>query len=354
VPLTRATKSRGVVVGVPDQRLQDEWDELAVATGAPPWVRPGWIVPWWREMGRGEPLVQVLRSRAGALRGLLPLQARGRVVTSPTNWHTPEFDLVADGAQARRDLLRQAVETCDGRLTLGFVPRELAHDLTAVCAETGSHASRRVLELSPYLGLEEDWEAGLDRHQLSELQRRGRRLAERGQVTLELADGSRDLDGLLDEGLRIEASGWKGRQGTAILSDRATTAFYLSVSRWAAETGLLRLCFLRLEGRPLAFDLALEDGGSHFLLKTGFDESERAVGPGMLLRLAVLRDCTRRGLATYEFLGDGQPWKNGWTRTSRERWQVHAFGRAVAGTVARALHAGLLPLARRARDGVRR
>jgi CelD/BcsL family acetyltransferase involved in cellulose biosynthesis len=341
-------------VGVPDQRLQDEWDELAVATGASPWVRPGWIVPWWREMGRGDPLVQVLRSRAGDLRALLPLQARGRVLTSPTNWHTPQFDMVADGPQARRDLLRQAIEVCDGRLTLGFVPWELVHDVTAVCVETGRHASRRVLERSPYLALAEDWEAGLDRRHLSELRRRGRRLAERGEVTLQLADEGTDLGRLLDEGLKVEASGWKGRQGTAILSDRATTAFYLSVCRWAVEQGLLRLSFLRLDGRALAFDLSLEDGGSHFLLKTGYDERERAAAPSTQLRLAVLRDCTRRQLATFEFLGGDPQWKRIWTSTSRERWQVHAFGRGATGTAAWTVHAGLLPLARRARDGVRR
>ena len=36
------------------------------------------------------------------------------------------------------------------------------------------------------------------------------------------------------------------------------TTFYRRVAAWAAERDWLRLAFLRLDGRPLAFDLALE------------------------------------------------------------------------------------------------
>jgi hypothetical protein len=68
----------------------------------------------------------------------------------------------------------------------------------------------------------------------------------------------------------IEASGWKGERGAAIISRPETRSFYTEVSRWAARNGWLRLAFLRLDGRALAFQCGLEDGGTHYFLKGGF------------------------------------------------------------------------------------
>ena len=80
----------------------------------------------------------------------------------------------------------------------------------------------------------------------------------------------------------MEGSGWKTR--TAIASRPDTRRFYRDVARWAAGRGWLRLGFLRLDGRALAFDFCLEHAGTHYLLKTGFDPAFRAYGPGMLMR----------------------------------------------------------------------
>ncbi|HKP88939.1 MAG TPA: GNAT family N-acetyltransferase, partial [Thermoleophilaceae bacterium] len=42
----------------------------------------------------------------------------------------------------------------------------------------------------------------------------------------------------------------------------------------AAEQGWLRLAFLRLDGRAIAFDMCLEHGGAFYVLKGGFDPEE--------------------------------------------------------------------------------
>ena len=47
------------------------------------------------------------------------------------------------------------------------------------------------------------------------------------------------------------------------------------MARWAAAKGWLRLAFLRLDGKPLAFDFGLNDGNTLYSLKTGYDEAYR-------------------------------------------------------------------------------
>jgi hypothetical protein len=88
-------------------------------------------------------------------------------------------------------------------------------------------------------------------------------------------DGTSGLDALLDEGFRVEGAGWKGQTGTVIIASSTTRRFYTQVARWAAERGWLRLCFLRLDGHPVAFDYNVHAGRVYYGLKGGYDEAFR-------------------------------------------------------------------------------
>lgn len=332
-----------LVLGLPDARLLAEWTELAAGTSAPCWVAPGWVVPWWKHMARGRPGLVVVRSGRGSLRAVLPVQRKGPALLSATNWHTPEYSVVAEDKTARRQVVEAALTLAGSRLTLDFVDDTTAADVQAITERSGGRSLVRHLESSPHLPLDGGWQDRLDRHVLAELGRRRRRLEERGEVSFEVADGSSHLDALLHQGFRVEASGWKGRTGSAIACSPSTESFYRELATWAAGAGLLRLCFLRLDGVALAFDFSIEERGVHSLLKTGFDEGARSFGPGKLLRLHVLQDCVRRDVRQYEFLGTPQDWKREWTSYERRRLRVHAFPAGAYGALGAAVHARLRP-----------
>jgi CelD/BcsL family acetyltransferase involved in cellulose biosynthesis len=172
---------------------------------------------------------------------------------------------------------------------------------------------------------------GLDRKFRKEIGRLWRRLEERGDVHVAYEDGSERLDELLADGFRLEGSGWKEEAGTAIRSDPGVERFYGEVARWAAERGWLRLAFLRLDGRALAFDMCLEYGGAFYVLKGGFDVAERKFGPGTLLTHHGIERAFERGLASYELLGQADDYKRSWTGLTRERLRFQAFPRSAAG-----------------------
>jgi CelD/BcsL family acetyltransferase involved in cellulose biosynthesis len=144
-----------------------------------------------------------------------------------------------------------------------------------------------------------------------------------------VADGSERLEGLLSEGFQIEQSGWKGEHGTAINSSPRRRRFYREVAQWAGERGWLRLAFLRLDGRTIAFDLCLEANRVHFLLKTGYDHDYEKFGPGMILRSMMLERAFSGSIDTYEFLGTivgaNNRWKLDWTRNHHTRLRFQAF-----------------------------
>jgi hypothetical protein len=287
-------------------------------------------------------------------------------LASPTNWHSAEFGILSDSAEARDLLLESLFDGRPRRVALGFLDSDQASLLRNAAVAHGYRIIHRTLQRSPYVlidGRWADYEHFLDSKMLRDLRRRERLLASRGKVSFEVEKGER-LEGLLQEGFEVEASGWKGGHGTAIRSEPSTLRFYTEVARWAAARGWLRLCFLRVDGRAVAFDYAFEHEGAHYLLKTGYDVSLRELGPGKLLRHQMLARTFRLGLRSYEFLGTDDAWKLEWAQTTRPRelvqsfrpsplgvidWSVYEFGRPFVKRVRHLARKGLLGDGTRAR-----
>jgi CelD/BcsL family acetyltransferase involved in cellulose biosynthesis len=332
--------------------LSREWDELADRVHAAPWLRPGWITAWDRAFGRGTLQVLTL-SRDGRLAGVLPLERRFGILRSTSNWHTPAFSMLVQDSAAALELGRALFARGGRRVALAFLPADdPALDTCLSAALAARHrVIVRTLECSPYIACNGDWssyERQRDSAFLRELRRRRRRLCEQGRLELDVTDGRDRLEELLDEGFRVEAAGWKGNRGTAIASDPTTRRFYEDVARWAAERGWLRLAFLRLDERPLAFDYCLEQQGVHYLLKTGYDSAYHAFAPGMLIRWEMIARAFSNGLARYEFLGDNEPWKRKWTDAVAERRLLQTFAHSLPGVLDWAAFAFGRPLAKRA------
>jgi CelD/BcsL family acetyltransferase involved in cellulose biosynthesis len=121
------------------------------------------------------------------------------------------------------------------------------------------------------------------------LRRQARRLAGAGRVDLQSCTARADLAEAVEAFLRLEATGWKGHRGTALASSAANAD--LARTLFAASAGPVtsRADLLRLDGRPIAISLALVCRGRAFLLKTAYDETLRAYGPGVMLEQEIVR-----------------------------------------------------------------
>jgi CelD/BcsL family acetyltransferase involved in cellulose biosynthesis len=190
---------------------------------------------------------------------------------------------------------------------------------------------------SPYVPLPSDVEAlwaRLHSKFKANLRRRRKKLEELGEVTVERVEGGKDLEAFLETGYALEAGGWKGQRGTAIVQDPATRGFYSELARCASYRGWLSLYFLKVGGRAVAFQYGLTYGGRYLLLKPGYDEGLKACSPGQLLMEEVLKECCRQGLSEFDFLGPDMVWKRDWTDQVRvHTWlyvfRDNAFGRAL-------------------------
>jgi CelD/BcsL family acetyltransferase involved in cellulose biosynthesis len=334
--------------------IAQDWDDLVDHMGTAPFTRPGWLECWWRACGGGRGRLEILAlRRQGRLVGVMPLVRRRGLVTSTTSDWMSAYDPPAEDPQAAAAMADALFASRPRRVDFRLLPLE--HPVRAACraaaAARGYGLVDGPVERAPYVALEGGWEsyrAGLDRKLLSEVRRRRRRLEEQGRLSVEVLDGSQRLDELLDEGFRLEAAAWKGEAGTAIVSDPATLRFYRDGADWASRRGILRLAFLRLDGRPLAFDYCLEEAGVHYLLKIGYDPAYRKYGPGVILRHEMIHRAFSIGLSRYEFLGIDMPFKLDWTRTAWEKPWLRAFAPSLSGSVDRLQFTRLRPRVKRA------
>ena len=333
------------------ETIAADWDTLADGIDAPPFLRPGWAAAWWRAFGAGTLEVLAVR-QAGRLAAVVPLQRRRGVLASLSNWHTPQFGAVGEDESALRELAAALFSAGPRRTTLTFLDPASA-DTQAWLAAGRTHRYRllvRTLERPPYLDLEGDWQAYLAERPgklRRDLDRRMRLLEQEGAVPLQVSDGSEQLDELLAEGFRVEGSGWKSERGTAIESRPETRSFYTEVARWAARAGWLRLAFLRLDSRPIAFQYGLESGGCYYFLKGGFDAAYLRFAPGKLLLRAMLERSFGSGIVRFDFGGGDEAFKREWTDVSRELVRLDALASSVPGFAEWAAFAYARPLARR-------
>jgi CelD/BcsL family acetyltransferase involved in cellulose biosynthesis len=331
--------------------LADEWDDLADRAGASPFLRPGWIEAWLAAFGGGAPEIVALR-REGRLAAVLPLVRRRGALVSPTNWHTPEWGVLAEDDASAQEAVAAALAARPRRLSLAFLGPG-AEAARAAVASAGYSTLERTLLRSPTLALAGDraaYMASRSSKRRKELARQRRRLEEGGAVAFEVDETAARLE----EGLAVEGSGWKLERGTAIVSQPETVRFYTEVARWAERRGALRLGFLRLDGRAVAFEYCLEEAGVLYDLKGGYDHELRSCAPGMLIAQELVAWAFARGLARFELLGQAEPQKLYWTEDVHERTQLQAFAPTLSGRLEDAAWRHGRPLVRRLRTRVGR
>jgi CelD/BcsL family acetyltransferase involved in cellulose biosynthesis len=321
--------------------VRDEWNDLARAVDAPPFLRAAWFETWWKAFGSGSLDIVALR-RDRRLAAVLPLARRRGVLRSLSNWHQPEFGSVAQDAAARQALADALLQESRAPIALRLIDAR-GDDAEALRAAGraagragGARLQSRVQLQSPYLDIDGDWDGYRTRvagDTYRNIRRRHRRLSEQGAVVTRIEDRWERLDDALRAGFRLEGSGWKRDEGTAITSDPATQRFYTEIARWAADHGWLRMAWLDVDVTPIAWDMMLEHARVMYTLKGGYDTSYRSFGPGHLLTLEVVSHCFADGVRRLDFLGGTSQYKRMWTDTARDMAEIDFFPRSTAGAV---------------------
>ncbi len=134
-----------------------------------------------------------------------------------------------------------------------------------------------------------DYLGRLDKNFARNLQRVSRKIEDLDGFELLFLTGADAKPELIREFAAVEASGWKGREGSAILKSERLMRFYTSLAQRLAVRGWLEWHILRAEDRSVACHMAVRMGSKVLLWKIAFDEDFQSYAPGNVLMMSTFR-----------------------------------------------------------------
>ncbi|AZN72455.1 GNAT family N-acetyltransferase [Georhizobium profundi] len=201
----------------------------------------------------------------------------------------------SDPVRAAGNLIDAANETGAALIGLGAMTQDglVAQAFTAALSERGLKPFIRNAHERAGLSAEGDAETylrgGMGSKKLKELRRLRHRLEDMGPVEFRVARSSAAVQAAIARFLALEASGWKGRRGTAFANDANDAAYISGASRALASRSQIEICELLVNDAVIASGLVLRSGRSAFFFKTAYDETFERYSPGVQLTVDLTR-----------------------------------------------------------------
>jgi CelD/BcsL family acetyltransferase involved in cellulose biosynthesis len=270
------------------------WQQCANAN---PYFHPHILLPAWQALNDNGVVLHLVLSEQ-TLVAFFPTQTATRFRGVPARWlrawgHLHCFSdepLILSGYEsvALDALFRQWQQNSVHGSSWLRLPADSA---SAHALRTTQSCDTRQVQraaLAPHADDYKPIDQHLSKKKRKEYARLWRRLEELGTLAFDAHQCAAD-DTAIQQFLAIEKSGWKGKQGTSLLSNPAEQRFSEQMFTNAANDGMLYLYQLTLNDTAVASLTALRSGDHLYLFKIGFDETYAHFSPGVLLMLEATR-----------------------------------------------------------------
>jgi CelD/BcsL family acetyltransferase involved in cellulose biosynthesis len=287
-------------------RLISAWTDLAARAAEPnPFFEPYFVLPAARHLGRPGPNLLIageegrLLACMPVIRGLLlrkvpaPHVASWRHLYAPLGTPLVDPHRAPEALQGVVDILRREARPHrvvvlewigqEGPVAAGLEAAFTARSVSPIVYRTFFRGTLR----RPVPGQPPEGEARPSGRGHSRLRRLGRAFERELGGPLEIVDRSGQPEAV-ERFLALEASGWKGRRGTAMARRPGHAEFFREMCAGAATAGRLELLSMEAGGRVLAMKCSLLAGDALFYLKAAYDEAYARFSPGVQLELAAV------------------------------------------------------------------
>lgn len=283
----------------PGNRL-DAWHALAETAVDPnPFFGPDFLMPFLEDMGpENVRLCAVTEKQTGRWLMAAPFGPRrlGLGIPAATAWATeygplgtPLLDRTAP-AETGEHFLKLATQAVGLPLAaFPYLPLDCAAApllKTASWHPRDAHPETRAGHDGGAEG-ERQFTKAFSGKRRKELPRLVRRLSEQGEVRLESVR-KEDAVRMFETFLQLEASGWKGKKGTALLNHPASTQFARRMIAARAKSDSVRIDAFSVAGKAIAMLAILLEGNRAFSWKIAFDEDYAHFSPGSQVTLYAL------------------------------------------------------------------
>lgn len=287
---TGAVRLRRVRALDPD--TVDRWWALAERAAEPnPFAAPGVVRAAAAHLPGGDRALLLTVEHAGRMVFALPVVREPATVRRPfpvlSAWQayfpplaTPLLD--APHAVAAWRMVRAGM----GAVWLDVEPMAADGPVAAALAEAAGDTVRTLERAERAVAFRDGARIRVSAKTRRSLEARRRGLGEAigaEPVTFRVDPGEPVPDGLVDRFLSLEASGWKGRGGTALACDPATAAFFRDLTAAHAARDGLQIVGVRCGDDLVAATVNLVCGDGLFFYKIAYDETYRTASPGRIL-----------------------------------------------------------------------
>ena len=313
-----------------------------------PYFSPEWLITWLARQPDGiRPLLLLVRNEQGRLDGFWPFVERPGLLGSKGLWpfvydEANYFDPVATEkgahalvlgmkAQLKRflfcwvPLMRNSFweeilepETKRGKfLTFTRMPRK-----TALIEPPSDDRS-----FEDFLGKK------LGSKTRKSLRYDQRKLTEQGEVLIETVDSFEDVRAIMPTTCLIEVESWKSKEGAGLYTIRGKRGFFFELLPELAKSKRARVSVMRLDDRPIAWQIDLLDQGYLGVHHLAFDQAYKKFSPGKQLLMANLERAWEEGRLV-DFLPGNYDYKEKWSSRIEPVRELHWFKRSLRGYLA--------------------
>jgi CelD/BcsL family acetyltransferase involved in cellulose biosynthesis len=310
------------------------WNALAAAAPQQlPMLSHAWLAGFFEHMCPPESRwACVFAYRGTRLVAVLPIVAVVRkqfgisytLLTTPRDDHTQIGDLLAleqDGDAAVAAVARARVEFPEASCL--EINRFSAASPLLRWLQAGQIPGRHTVNLDSYgayLPVPADYaefRRNLSKNFRSNLNKATNKVAQLSDVRYQFDRGSQARCEDLENLMMVEASGWKGEQGSAIKASPRLVNFYSALVQRLREAGWLEWQFMHGDGAVLAGNLAIHMPQSLILWKLGYNDAYSRCSPGSILMEEVLKKASAERAPPVIDLTTDLPWYDNWGMARR-------------------------------------
>ncbi len=304
------------------ESIKDEWRRLAEERSNA-FITPEWFFTWFDHYGdEYSPVVSVVYFKDGKLAGLMPL------ALSRSKWLSKLYFAGANLGDYFHPVSKKADEEAVAAATAAALggQRHMWSTLILDNVEASARWPGAMVQASPlplasvelrrqrlpqisFKGQSwDDFQRSRKRSIRRERGRKLRRLQQEHRVSFRCTESIETLTADIETFFQLHDLRWDQRGGSTLSSDRAR-AFLRDFAVAAMRCDWLRLCFLDVDGRPVAASYDWRVGDNHASYQTGFDPAWSRHSVGTSLEDMSFRTAIEEGASTFEMLLGDEPYK---------------------------------------------
>ncbi len=278
-------------------------------------VLPAWLKVWWQAFHPDSDMHILSIKKDGQIIGIAPLMVKEKTacfigntdvcdyldfITTPgeeTGFFTTLLDTLIKDGIVRLDL-KDIHEDSSVLRYLAPLARDRHYDII--------QTKENVTVALDLPGTFEEYLESLEGKQRHEVRRKLRRLAGAGNIFFRFIDDKSAIPGVMDNFFKmfVESRSDKASFLTGQMSD-----YFRTLADALAETGLLKMGVLELDGKPVAEIMCFDYNNKIYLYNSGYDPGYTSLSAGLLSKIYAIKDSIEKHRKCFDFLKGAETYK---------------------------------------------